>query len=260
MAGAGSPLTLGGITFEDFEVPDSLKFPLKLAHHVHKLIGGDIVIDTNGPSPEHCKWSGRFRGANAASRCRAIASMLKDGAEVALSFGSFFALGVIVEFDPDYHREYEIPYSISFQPSATMDGGGSNTASTQQSVVVAGDIGQVQSLLSGVSGSGGTSSMSSANALGSALDGVSSFETLPQAALGLVAGDARTLLQTLSAAMQSSGGSLGVLDLSAIAIGSAALGFGSSLQAEAQAANDLATLASATSFASRAAASIAGAF
>ena len=43
-------LTLGGVVFADFEIPDSINFGGEQVLSVHQLPGGTRVIDALGPS------------------------------------------------------------------------------------------------------------------------------------------------------------------------------------------------------------------
>ena len=67
-------LTLGGIIFQDFEVPDNIGIGGEQALVVHKLPGGARVIDAMGADHRDITWSGRFRSGNAEARARLLDS------------------------------------------------------------------------------------------------------------------------------------------------------------------------------------------
>lgn len=106
-------LVLGGITFEDFEIPEKINFGGRQHAAIHKLIGGNRVVDAMGPDPDDPSWSGRFRGPNAMDRAQALDAMRAAGAQVTLSYMSTFLVVLITDFKAEPERFYEIPYRIT---------------------------------------------------------------------------------------------------------------------------------------------------
>ena len=106
-------LTLGGVLFTGFEVPEHINFGGAHALHTHKLPGGARVIDAMGRDDDPIAWSGRFRGGLAAFRARSLDSMRIAGRPVALAWGGFRFTVVVAEFRAEYRQAYEIPYTIS---------------------------------------------------------------------------------------------------------------------------------------------------
>jgi hypothetical protein len=108
------PLTLGDITFADFEIPSKLNAAIggKQALGKHKLLGGARVTDAMGDDPDDPAWEGRFRGPNALDRAQALNAMKAAGQEVLLTFLSIQYTVVIEEFVADLMQAYEIPYRI----------------------------------------------------------------------------------------------------------------------------------------------------
>lgn len=106
-------LVLGSITFQDFEIPERINFGGKQHAAVHKLIGGNRVVDAMGPDPDDVNWSGRFRGPNAMERAQALDAMRSAGAQVTLSYMSTFLVVLITDFKAEPERFYEIPYKIT---------------------------------------------------------------------------------------------------------------------------------------------------
>jgi hypothetical protein len=106
-------LTLGGVVFADFEVPENINFGGQQMLNVHKLPGGTRVIDDMGPDDDDIRWSGRFRGSSAEQRALLLDYMRRQGKPVLLTWSLHRFQVVIHEFKPDFRQSYEIPYSIS---------------------------------------------------------------------------------------------------------------------------------------------------
>jgi len=77
-------LILGGFTFIDYAIPEEV--PQGGEHHlvVHKLIGGNRVIDAMGPDDADISWSGRFQGPTATPKANALDPLRRAGAQLPL--------------------------------------------------------------------------------------------------------------------------------------------------------------------------------
>ena len=106
-------LTLGGFVFQDFEVPDRIPFGGEQLANVHKLIGGQRIVDTLGRDDKALVWSGRFTGPNAIDRARQVDAMRIAGAAVALTWGALSYSVWIKDFSPEYEASFLIPYTIT---------------------------------------------------------------------------------------------------------------------------------------------------
>ena len=106
-------LTLGGVLFTGFEVPEHVNFGGSHALHTHKLPGGQRVIDAMGQDDDAIAWQGRFRGGLASFRARSLDAMRIAGKPVTLAWGGFRHTVVVGEFKAEYRQAYEIPYTIS---------------------------------------------------------------------------------------------------------------------------------------------------
>lgn len=106
-------VTIGGISLSEWEIPEKINFGGRQEHTVHKLIGGNRVVDAMGPDPDDIKWSGRFRGPTALQRANALDALRSAGAELPLIYLNKFMTVLISEFRADAERPYEIPYSIT---------------------------------------------------------------------------------------------------------------------------------------------------
>ena len=115
-------VTLGGVPFKDFEVPEAMPFGGYQSLSVKKLIGGQRAIDAMGADDEPIEWTGRFRGEQAVSRARALDVKRKAGKALKLTWGEFAYDVVIEHFRPVYTRGgLEVPYTISCVVVSTRD-------------------------------------------------------------------------------------------------------------------------------------------
>ena len=110
--GAGA-VTLGGVAFTGFEVPEHITFGGQQQMTVHKFPGGVRVIDAMGRDDRALDWSGTFLSVDATQRAQAIDAMRVAGTKVALSWAGFSYTVVIGSFEADYTRFSQIPYRIS---------------------------------------------------------------------------------------------------------------------------------------------------
>lgn len=108
-------LSLGGVNFNDFEIPDAIKMSFGQATDTKKYGGGLRTVDAFGPDPEPITWSGMFLDGDAETRAQQLISMANAGSKVALSFSSFSFDVVVKKFDCDFERYYQIPYSITLE-------------------------------------------------------------------------------------------------------------------------------------------------
>lgn len=108
-------LTLGGVQFKSFEIPDSIKAGGAQVLETHKYGGGQRSVDAFGPDDDAISWQGAFLDSDAEARCQQLDSLRKAGAPVDLSFGSFSYSVVIKAFTFDYTKFYWINYSLSLE-------------------------------------------------------------------------------------------------------------------------------------------------
>ena len=111
-------LLLGPIAFTDYSPPECMPFGGRQQMAVHKLIGGQRVIDTLSPDDEDIQWSGRFFGAGALSTCLVLDSLRAAGQVLPLSYAGMGYPVVIQDFRADIRRlplwvEYEIRCVVS---------------------------------------------------------------------------------------------------------------------------------------------------
>ncbi len=106
-------LTLGGIIFQDFEVPDNIAIGGEQALVVHKLPGGARVIDAMGADHRDITWSGRFRSGNAEARARLLDSYRIGGKQFLLQWSTYRYQVIVKSFEAQYQQPFEIPYSVT---------------------------------------------------------------------------------------------------------------------------------------------------
>lgn len=174
-------LSLGGVEFYDFEVPDVIKgFGGELVRNKHFLPGGARTFDSMGVDDGLLQWSGRFRTASAIARARQIEALFRAGQTIDLSAGDIQETVLIADFRYDVERLYEVPYTISLEvisdQTVTTTGPdvddmmGQDNATAQGLGAVIGD-----GPLSGLLGT-----------LDTAISGVTSFATAAQAEINTV--------------------------------------------------------------------------
>ena len=165
-------LSLDGVVFQDFEIPESINFGGSQRLVVHKLIGGNRKVDALGSDQDDIAWSGRFRGASALPRAQQIDRLRIIGKPVTLSWGGLSYTVVIADFKASYQRSYEIPYRITCTPSDAEVA----PAQASQTIdsLVGGDLSGATGLLAGLSAPLATVSQ----ALGSATSALGALGTL----------------------------------------------------------------------------------
>lgn len=106
-------LTLGGVIFQDFEIPESVKVRVKQRLDIKKFIGGSRTIDALGRDDDPITWSGRFRGGSAEQRFQQLKGMAAAGLPLQLTWSTNNYQVLIEEFESDCQSPIEIPYRIS---------------------------------------------------------------------------------------------------------------------------------------------------
>lgn len=108
-------LTLGAVTFANYEIPPVINFGGAQSLSVKKLVGGQRIIDAMGRDDDAISWSGRFRGSTGLFRARYLDQMRVTGAAIPLFYSQFNYTVVIREFKADFQRFYEVPYTITVE-------------------------------------------------------------------------------------------------------------------------------------------------
>jgi hypothetical protein len=110
-------LTLGGITFDDFSTPEAMPGGGHQWMVVHKLPGGNRVIDTLGPDEADVRWHGQFFGDNAYSTALQLDAMRAAGQVLPLTWGGQFRSVIIKSFIYEVRR---MPVLVDYRVSCTV--------------------------------------------------------------------------------------------------------------------------------------------
>lgn len=106
-------LTLGGVPFQDMEVPEKISFGGKQRVAVQNLIGGGRVVVALGLDDGEISFAGIFSGADAVARAQELDAARALGAQLPLVWGGFFYTVVIERFAAEYRKAALIPFSIT---------------------------------------------------------------------------------------------------------------------------------------------------
>lgn len=105
-------LTLGDVTFANFEVPTTINFGGEQSLSDKKLVGGRRAIDSMGRIDDDITWSGMFRGSTATFRARYLDNIRAEGKAIELKWSQFNYKVVVKSFRFQFNRFYEIPYTV----------------------------------------------------------------------------------------------------------------------------------------------------
>lgn len=108
-----TPLTLGPVAFDAFEVPSRIEFGGCQRLAVHALPGGLRVVDAMGRDDTPIIWSGVFTGPDAARRVRLLDLLRGQGQSLPLAWDDFLFQVVISGFEARFERWNWIPYRIA---------------------------------------------------------------------------------------------------------------------------------------------------
>jgi hypothetical protein len=169
-------LTLGGVPFQDMEVPEKISFGGKQRVAVQNLIGGGRVVSALGLDDGVISFSGIFSGADAVNRAQLLDAARALGAALPLVWDGFYYSVILQEFSAEYRKPNLIPFAITCvvvsDPVAALAAAAAPVAN-----LVARDLG-IATALSGQAGLslGGISATS--------LAGYSAVQTALTAAIG----------------------------------------------------------------------------
>ncbi len=186
--GAVGPVVLGSFGFESFEVPATITLPVQQAIAIHKLIGGERVLDAMGPDYGDIAWTGTMLGGFAEGRAQMLKALVDAGQAAVLTWGTwaFTVMPHIVTLKEAYQRvDYALKCTVirddSSAPDVTaMDLNASVTqdmasALTQGGTALSATLGGLQSTIQNLApilpGSGGIASALAALAGAQAIAG-----------------------------------------------------------------------------------------
>lgn len=106
-------LSLGPISFQEFEIPPSITFGGRQRIATHYLSSGARQIDTLGPDDAAISFAGILSGSNAAIRAREIDTLRSLGTPLLLAWSNFQYSVIISEFQAEYRNRRWIPYRLA---------------------------------------------------------------------------------------------------------------------------------------------------
>jgi prophage DNA circulation protein len=106
-------VTLGPVQFQGQEVPDVIQIGGGHSLKIHKLPGGQRVIDAMGRDDCPLTWSGVMFGPGSEQRMLLLDSLRVSGTPITLAFGTMSYTVVVSEFKGDYRRTNWCGYSIT---------------------------------------------------------------------------------------------------------------------------------------------------
>jgi hypothetical protein len=190
-------LTLGGVVFTDFEIPEQINSGGKQMLAVHKLPGGSRVIDAMGPDNSEIRWTGRFRGSDAEERAGLLEFMWRQGQQVLLTYSLRRYQVVIDSFEANFQQAYEIPNSISC--TVVLD---------ETATIISAAVGFIESLASDLVSAAGLSDVIDNSTIDTALGGVTAAFSNYQAGVpnttNAIAGASAVAEAPLVSALQTS--------------------------------------------------------
>jgi hypothetical protein len=110
--GGTGGVVLGEFSFQGHEVPEYISIGGAQQLTVHKLPGGERVVDRMGPDEADLEWSGTIIDGGPEKRARQLDKMRAAGKPLALHWGSFFYTVVIKSFSAQTYYG-RVSYRIS---------------------------------------------------------------------------------------------------------------------------------------------------
>jgi hypothetical protein len=114
---ATDQLVLNNISFDDWSTPERMPFGGTQQLAVHRLPGGQRVVDTLGPDEEDIHFTGTMYANNAYGVADALNSLRISGAAVDLTFAGRFYSVIVRECHVDIRR---FPQLMSYHVSCLV--------------------------------------------------------------------------------------------------------------------------------------------
>lgn len=105
-------VSLGGVAFQDMEIPEKISFGGRQRVAVQNLLGGGRVVEALGTDDGLIAFSGIFSGSDAVSRAQALDTARAEGAVLPLNWDAFSYAVIIETFQAEYRKPNLIPFSI----------------------------------------------------------------------------------------------------------------------------------------------------
>ena len=134
-------LTLGGYAFDSLSTPERMPFGGDHAMVVHKLPGGDRVIDMLGPDDDDLSWHGRIFGDGAIGTAMMLDGMRRAGIQLPLIFAGQSYMVVIAHLNFEIERlPLNVHYHISCTPVISLGGGAGVASFVGNSILASSDL------------------------------------------------------------------------------------------------------------------------
>ena len=214
-------LTLGGVAFQDMEVPEKISFGGRQNVAVRQLIGGGRVVQTLGLDDGRISFAGIFSGSDAVTRAQMLDAARALGAPLPLVWDGFFYTVILDEFCAEYRKTNLIPFSVSClvvsDPLASL---------AAVAAPVANLIGSDLAAAGALSGQAG---VSLAGLSASGIAGVAAVQNALTGIVGMQGGALSSASAQLNGAADAQGGAMAVNQLgvasSAVAAATAVTGY-----------------------------------
>ncbi|MGC8474775.1 MAG: hypothetical protein ACP5NP_00335 [Acetobacteraceae bacterium] len=109
---ANVSLLLGPVEFRSLEIPQHINFGGAQRIAVHRLLGGQRVLDALGRDDSDISFSGIFTSTDATLRARLLDELRVAGATLPLVWDVFFYTVLIAQFEAEYQNPGWVPYRI----------------------------------------------------------------------------------------------------------------------------------------------------
>ena len=181
---SATTLTLGSVTFTDFQIPDSIAWGGDQKTVVHKLVGDKRIIDVMGRDDADLEWSGTFLGETALDDARALDAMRIGGQPQSLTWDELSFSVIVKSFRPEYRKSNWISYRITCEVISDQSQPVSGADDPTTDDMVADDMGTCSDLVSNVGDDTLTGLFSTFQAAVSAVTTVASIASASSAQLG----------------------------------------------------------------------------
>lgn len=198
-------LTLDTFVFQGFEIPERIPLGGAQALVIHKLPGGDRVIQAMGRDDDPIQWNGMFLGANALDRARVLDAMRVAGNAVMLKFLGYQYSVVVKGFRFTIEAFYRVLYTIDLEVVEDKTQSSSATPTTSLTDAITGDSTAAVGLGSKI----GDSPLASALAtMDSTIKSVSNFANATQATINSVLAPVSAVMQRINGLIASTSNTL----------------------------------------------------
>lgn len=198
-------LRLDSIVFKEFEIPERIVLGGSQSLVIHKLPGGDRVVQSMGRDDDPIPWSGMFLGSDALDRARALDTLRVQGQPVFLSFHGFWYNVIVQRFTFTIEAYYRVLYTIEL--AVVQDLTQQNSSAQPASVTDAINSDSTAAVAAGAAI--GDSPLSSALAtMDSAIKSVSDFAKSAQSTINSVLAPIAAVQQRVTSLVSSASNTL----------------------------------------------------